>query len=144
MSHLTTPLKTQQMNHRISSASLSTVCTVFLLTLCLNAFAQKTVVWKGGTPGQETNWYCAKNWSPQTVPDAFSDVVIPDVSATTRALPEIRGGEVEVNRLTIAYNAGLALGQNTRLAILEDIEGAELARLRKNHQLIALREDRRH
>jgi hypothetical protein len=66
MSYWITPLKTHKMNHRISSARLSTACTAFLLTLCLNAFAQKTVVWKGGTPGQETNWYCAKNWSTQT------------------------------------------------------------------------------
>jgi hypothetical protein len=143
MSHLITPLKTQKMNHRISSARLSTVCTAFLLTLCLNAFAQKTIVWKGGTPGQETNWYCAKNWSTHTVPDAFSDVVIPDVSTTTRALPEIHSGEVEVNRLMIAHNAGLGLGQSARLAILEDLGGVEIDRLRKGRQLFALHEVRR-
>lgn len=127
------------MKRRISSSQLPFVCTVFLLTWCVNAFAQKTVVWKGGTPGQETNWHCPKNWSTHTVPDAFSDVVIPDVSTTTRALPEIRTGEVEINRLTIAPHASLSLGESARLAILDDVEGLEINGFRENCRWMAFK-----
>lgn len=101
------------------------------------------MIWKGGTPGQETNWHCPKNWSTGTVPDVFSDVVIPDVSTTTRALPEIRSGEVEVNRLTIAHNAGLSLAEAAQLVVLEDMGGIEITGFRNNSRLLALKGVRR-
>lgn len=125
------------MKNRISPAHLPAICTAFLLALSLNAFAQKTVVWRGGTPGQETNWHCPKNWSTHTVPDAFADVVIPDVSTTTRALPEIRIGKVEINSLTIAHSAGLSLGESAQLIVLDNTEGIEINGFRHNHHLMA-------
>lgn len=123
----------------MSPAHLPAICTVFLLALSLNAFSQKTVVWKGGAPGQETNWYCPKNWSTQTVPDSFSDVVIPDVSTTTQALPEIRSGRVEVNRLTIAGNTGLSLGESAQMVVLDNTDGIEISGFRHHRRLMALK-----
>ena len=50
---------------------------IVLLTLATSfATAQVTVNWKGGTPGQETNWNYAKNWSNNQVPNEFTHVVI--------------------------------------------------------------------
>ena len=50
---------------------------IVLLTLATSlASAQITANWKGGSPGQETNWNYAKNWSNNQVPDEFTHVVI--------------------------------------------------------------------
>ena len=68
---------------------------------CTSIIAQNTVTWVGGTPGKETKWEEPKNWDTNRVPDDFSNVVIPDVSSTTFALPVISEGTVEVNAIQI-------------------------------------------
>ncbi len=107
------------MKSQIASVQFPVICTIMLLAFCFQGFAQKPVTWKGGTPGRETDWHCPKNWSTGAVPDAFSNVSIPDVSATTRSLPVIRAGKVEVNALLVHPNAGLTVGQNAELYVVE-------------------------
>ena len=67
--------------------------------------AQKTNTWKGGTPGRVNDWYCATNWSNGAVPNEFSNVVIPDVSATAHAAPVLLKGEAEINALLLHSGA---------------------------------------
>lgn len=79
--------------------------------------AQKIANWKGGAPGQEQNWNCPKNWSNYRVPDSFTDVVIPDVSSTSLALPIITDGIFEVNSIRLYSNANLTIGKDAQLVI---------------------------
>lgn len=112
------------MKNRISFASFPATCTALFLMLCVHGYAQRTTTWKGGTPGRETAWDCPKNWSNNAVPDEFSNVIIPNVSTTTRSLPVIRSGEVEVNTLFIHPNARLTIAASAELRVLgqgEDI-----------------------
>jgi hypothetical protein len=57
------------------------------------------------------------------VPDEFSDVIIPDVSTSTFALPLIQSGQVEVNSITIYSNGGLTISKNAMLIVLSYAEG---------------------
>ncbi|MBL7776204.1 MAG: hypothetical protein JNK89_09390 [Saprospiraceae bacterium] len=94
----------------------ATLALFFGLNLSLQA--QKTATWKGGAPGRAHDWNCPKNWSDGRVPDAFSDVVIPDVSTTSFAAPVIQKGEVEVNSLRLLANATLTVEQDGQLVVL--------------------------
>lgn len=87
------------------------------LSFIATLHAQKTVTWKGGTPGQENDWNCAKNWSSHKVPDEFSNVVIPDVSTTTLAAPVIKNGTFEVNAIIVHSNAKLTVEKDAQLVI---------------------------
>ncbi|MDX2134745.1 MAG: hypothetical protein SFV52_08165 [Saprospiraceae bacterium] len=95
---------------------------VWMLALAAGAQAQKANTWKGGTPGQETNWNCPQNWSTNAVPDAFSDVVIPDVSTSTFAAPVIRTGTHEVNALLLLSGARLTIEADANLIVLMHLE----------------------
>jgi len=108
---------------RPSNAIFAAACTFFVVLLSNAAFAQRTVVWKGGTPGQETNWHCPKNWSTYRLPDEFSNVVIPDLSSMTQANPIIRSGMVEVNALRIESRALLTIATDACLVVHDYTEG---------------------
>lgn len=92
--------------------------------------AQKTNTWKGGTPGRVNDWYCATNWSNGVVPNEFSNVVIPDVSATTHAAPVLLKGEAEINALLLHSGAQLTIGQAAALTVLDSAEGISERSLR--------------
>lgn len=92
---------------------ISTLVTIITLTVSVNA--QTTNVWKGGFPGHENDWNCNKNWSLGKTPDIFDNVVIPDVSTTTRRYPVISSGEVEVTSLYVQNGATLTLIRSSRL-----------------------------
>lgn len=67
-----------------------------LITACLSVvyftlFAQQTVTWLGGAPGNETNWNVSKNWSTNSVPDENSYVVIQYLNSGHGAQPVITG-----------------------------------------------------
>ena len=97
---------------------------IAILTLSATiTFAQQTVTWKGGTPGNETNWNEAKNWSNNRVPNIFSDVVIEDVSTSTFSTPSIEGGIIELNSIRITSNAKLTVGVNAKVIIYSHTEG---------------------
>lgn len=97
---------------------------IALLTLTTTIItAQNTVTWVGGTPGKETKWHEAKNWSNQRVPNEFSNVIIPDVSTTTFSSPVIAFGEVELNAILVESNAGLTVLKDAQLVIYGDAVG---------------------
>ncbi|MBI1227074.1 MAG: hypothetical protein GC192_17720 [Bacteroidetes bacterium] len=106
------------MKNFIHSTATWALTALFFL-ICTNAFSQVTTTWKGGTPGMENDWNCAKNWSNYKVPDAFSNVIIPDVSTTTQATPLIRQGRAEVNTLYLDSNANLTIDESAQLVIHE-------------------------
>ncbi len=91
--------------------SLIAFSLIILLTQIVpqNAAAQIANTWKGGTPGQETNWDCSKNWSLGRIPDAFDNVIIPDVTTSARKFPVIQSGSIEINQLDIQSNATLTV-----------------------------------
>jgi hypothetical protein len=80
-------------------------------------FAQQAVTWIGGTPGNETSWNEAKNWSKNKVPYEFSDVIIPDVTTTTFSAPVIKRGTIELNALQIASNGKLTVESEAKLIV---------------------------
>ena len=125
---------------RPSHAIFATACAVFALVLSNDAFAQRTIVWKGGTPGQETNWHCPQNWSSYRLPDEFSNVVIPDVSSTTQADPVIRGSRVEVNALRIESRALLTIATDACLVVHGYTEGINAFKLDRQGAMIVVGE----
>lgn len=91
---------------------------LLLSSLCFSpVFAQKVAQWKGGAPGRETAWDCAQNWVGGSVPNAFSNVVIGDVSTASRAFPVISDGKVSVNALFLDGNATLNIRKGAQLVI---------------------------
>jgi len=98
-----------------------------LLTSHTALLAQKTATWKGGTPGKPADWNCAANWKEGSVPNEFSQVIIPDVSSSSFSNPVIASGEVEVWSILIYSGATLRIGKNARLIALEQEEHGTLA-----------------
>lgn len=74
-------------------------------------------VWKGGTPGQETEWNVAKNWSQNNVPDWTEDVVIPDVSTNSGFFPIIDDKVEPIAHLEIQSNASLTILPKGKLVV---------------------------
>lgn len=102
--------------------------TQCLLTFCflliaLTGFSQRTITWKGGTPGMKNDWFCPQNWSTATVPDEFSDVIIPDVSTSSFAHPVIEAGQVEINSITIHSQGALTISKEAALFVSGYVEG---------------------
>ncbi len=97
---------------------------IAILTLSATiTFAQQTVTWKGGTPGKETSWNEAKNWSNNKVPNTFSDVIIEDVSTSTFSTPKIKNGIIELNSIHIASNAMLSIETDAKVIVYNHAEG---------------------
>lgn len=103
--------------------------TTILLVFSINIYAQKTITWKGGTPGMKTDWYCPQNWSTSVVPDEFSNVIIPDVSTSTFAMPVILTGSVEINELYIQPSASLTVSGKATLCVFGNTDRVDLASL---------------
>ncbi len=99
----------------------------FILISQTALFAQKTAIWKGGTPGKATDWNCAANWKEGRVPNEFSQVIIPDVSSSTHSNPVLTNGEVEIWSILIHTGATLRIGKNARLIATEQEERGYLA-----------------
>lgn len=103
-----------------SSIFAATLILFFGLNVSLNA--QKTATWKGGFPGKTTEWTCAANWNEGSVPDEFSDVVIPDVSTAGGFQPVIRYTAGGVNSLTLLPGAQLHIEVSGSLEVFESFE----------------------
>lgn len=95
------------------------VFTTLFLLLNTSVFSQINTTWKGGTPGMENDWNCPKNWSTYKVPDAFSNVIIHDVSTTSLATPIIKNGKVEVNSLFLDTKASLTVEESAQLVVFQ-------------------------
>lgn len=112
------------------------IITILLLLVAGNGYTQRAITWKGGTPGMKNEWYCPQNWSTASVPDEFSDVIIPDVSTSTFASPVIKSGDVEINSLEMHTNATLTIEGKARLVVVSHVEGLTLAKLKGEGKLI--------
>ncbi|HAD13845.1 MAG TPA: hypothetical protein DCF33_15570 [Saprospirales bacterium] len=88
--------------------------------ISLNVKAQKTTIWKGGTPGKPNEWYCPTNWKEGRQPDEFSHVIIPDVSTSTFSYPRIANATIVVASVQCMPGAKLELGKNARLVELDN------------------------
>ena len=106
------------MNIKIMKLSKLFLATLTLMTLAATQlFSQKPAEWKGGFPGHETDWNCPQNWTGNTVPNAFSDVSVPDVSTASRALPIIKTGIVEINSIRINAASTVFIGKGCGLLV---------------------------
>lgn len=101
-----------------------------------NSHAQRSITWKGGTSGMKNDWFCPQNWSTSSVPDEFSDVIIPDVSTSTFATPVIKSGEVEINSLQILSNAMLTIEKAATVVINSRVTGLTSVNIQGEGQMI--------
>lgn len=122
------------------TSTLYSLTFLFMFT-SIAVYSQKTNTWKGGTPGQETEWNCPKNWSAYSVPDEFTDVLIPDVSTTTLANPVLRYGSFEINSLFLESDARLTIKEDARLLVYVSAIGITDYNLEQNGPLIIINED---
>lgn len=83
--------------------------------------AQRNVTWLGGTPGQESNWFCDKNWSNAHVPDEFSNVYINNVSTSTFHYPVIKSKEATALSISIVSEGKLTIEKSGTLSVIEAI-----------------------
>ena len=72
-----------------------------------------TFVWTGAT---DTNWSTPGNWSPNGVPGAFSDAVIPDV-ANLPVVNEVPAEPAMCNSLTIQSGASVTVSPGKALMV---------------------------
>lgn len=131
--------------------TIGLVFTALFLLLSTTAFTQwsniwkgapeGTNIWKGGTPGMENDWYCPKNWSKYKVPDAFADVIIPDVSTTTQHMPVIKDGRAEANSLFIYPNANLTVAEPAQLVVFQPESAYFRDYIQAKGQLFFINED---
>ncbi|MCF8246116.1 MAG: hypothetical protein K9J37_15645 [Saprospiraceae bacterium] len=91
---------------------------MFLLGNFTQVKAQKINFWKGGAPGQESNWNCPKNWSEHQIPDAFQNVIVPDVSSGSGVYPTIDVSGLEVNALVLESGATLTITKKGALEVI--------------------------
>lgn len=94
----------------------------FLFAFSPSLRAQRTFYWEGGTPGRESNWNCPDNWSSNAVPDAFSNVIIPDVSTRSRVYPVLSHKNAEVNSLVLESGSSLAIQEGSCLVVFDSME----------------------
>jgi hypothetical protein len=103
--------------------------TIVFILAATCGYAQKTNTWKGGFPGKKNDWFCPQNWSTYTVPDEFSDVIIPDVSTSSFAPPVIVNSPVEINSLQMLDNASMTIAHDAVLIVYDHIEGVTPSKL---------------
>jgi len=82
---------------------------LLLVMITANSFAQITSIWKGNTPGHESQWECPSNWSNNRVPDEFTDVIIQVDISNDYHYPVFNMSETEINSLRIWPGAYLHL-----------------------------------
>ena len=102
---------------------MKTLLIAIFTLLTTITFAQQSVTWYGGTPGNETNWHEARNWSNNKVPNEFSDVIIPDVTTSTFSTPIIKNGTIELNSLSIVFNGRLTIESDAKVIVYGYMEG---------------------
>ena len=90
----------------------------FLLTLMSSVPMTAQIEWRGGFPGHETDWLCARNWSDQRVPDDMDNVIIPDCSTRGNFYPVIRTKSASVQSLVIESNASLQIAGGGHLKVM--------------------------
>ena len=89
---------------------------IALFYIC-SASVEAQNVWCGGTPGHETDWNVAKNWSGNKIPDWTKTVIIPDVSSCGDYYPVIKSEVEPISHLEIQSNASLTILASGKLTI---------------------------
>jgi len=99
------------------STKLYYLLTVFLVVLSGNiATAQNC--WKGGTPGKESDWNTASNWSKNKIPDwTFNYIIIPNTDASTQSYPIIKNWIEPIPHLKIEAGAQLLIAKGGGIII---------------------------
>ena len=93
-------------------------CFLFISVFSFSIGMTAQNIWKGGTPGAETEWMNPRNWSENEIPDWTDEVVIiPDVSAQTGFFPIIRNTVPEINYLAIEAGAQITIDVKGALTI---------------------------
>lgn len=94
----------------------SLVFTFCFFILGLTASAQN--IWKGGTPGAETDWNTPRNWSLNRVPDWSDDVVlIPNVASQSGYFPVVESHVPDISHLNIEGGASVTITTTGSLTI---------------------------
>ncbi len=96
---------------------MKTISTLLFCIYQLIANAQIDAIWKGGSPGRETDWHFVPNWSTSRIPDEFSIVIIPDVSSASGNFPVISKNAGQINALIIESGANLTIPKSGSLAV---------------------------
>ncbi len=96
---------------------MKTRLVVLLALICTLPLAAQSI-WKGGFPGQEDNWFCARNWSDNRIPDDLDNVVIPDCSTKGNHYPVISKKEARVQSLDLNSGAKLTIQSGAQLTVL--------------------------
>lgn len=94
--------------------------TYFIFLLCSLFFsvdASSQNYWKGGTPGKETDWNTAENWSQNRIPDWTQNVIITDVSSVSGYFPIINSVLEPIPYLEIHSNASLTILPNGKVTV---------------------------
>ena len=104
-------IKTPKMKNSILPFILCIVCLSFTSDVLSQNY------WKGGTPGNETNWNTPRNWSQNQVPDWSESVIIPDVSTQSGYFPVISETIEPIPHIEIQGNALLTVLAKGRLVI---------------------------
>lgn len=107
----------------MKSTTIIIAIIIASITNFSQAQPQNTNFWKGGTPGQTTNWNCPENWSLGKVPDPFQNVIIPDVSTGSGVYPIIKTGGLEVHDLVLEAGAILEIQKQGSLKVEGYFEG---------------------
>ena len=84
----------------------------------------------------KNDWYCPQNWSTSSVPDEFSNVIIPDVSTSSFAEPAIMEGRVLINSILIQHNGSLTIAHDAVLHIIDNAVGIKLENLNIDGSLV--------
>ncbi len=105
----------------------TTIIIATFIIACIANFSQAQPqninFWKGGTPGKAANWDCPTNWSLGSVPDAFQNVIIPDISTGSGIYPVIGANMTEVNSIVLESGAKLGIEKGGLLIVNMDLEG---------------------
>ncbi|MGB4850401.1 MAG: hypothetical protein WBP41_20915 [Saprospiraceae bacterium] len=83
---------------------------LILFLFCLPSvisFSQRASTWKGNCPGHAFDWQWAANWSTNSRPDEFTDVIIPLDITDSSNYPHITASDVEINSLYMSPGANL-------------------------------------
>lgn len=117
------------------------ILSVLFTLSTVYGFSQRAITWKGGTPGMQNEWFCPQNWSSTSLPNEFSDVIIPDVSSSTFAPPCIKEGNIQINSLRLQSNASLTIADDASLTVISHIEGLDLYKVKGQGELILQEND---
>ena len=93
---------------------MKAIITIFVLLTTTSFHAQTIFIWKGGTPGHETNWNEPRNWDKYHVPDASSHVIIPGHQTGHNAQPQINQ-RVEIASIEIHASGTLMVTSSGEL-----------------------------